>query len=71
MTKYIITKIKLDKLKISEVYNELIQMISYDKAFFEESRNMCFSFTANVKDGSYWSIYFSSLQEYVILDVVE
>lgn len=41
------------------------------KAFFEESRNMCFSFTANVKDGSYWSIYFSSLQEYVILEVVE
>ena len=34
------------------------------EAFFEESRNMCFSFTANVKDGSYWSIYFSSLQEY-------
>lgn len=35
MTKYIITKIKLDKLKILEVYNELAQMISYDKAFFE------------------------------------
>lgn len=41
------------------------------KAFYEESRNMCFSFTASVKDGSYWSIYFSDLQEYVILEIVE
>lgn len=42
-----------------------------DKAFYEETRNMCFHFTATVKDGSLWSIYFSELQEYVVLVIEE
>lgn len=41
------------------------------RAFYEESRNMCFIFNAITYENSEWANYFLDLQDYVVLSYIE